>query len=91
MAIQNTRFVLQAVANNKLRHEIMQEFMLVNDSVTVACEVPVLLDKDNLLHYKNQLGFQIPLTLEEEEVLTGHIDLIQVRNGMIHNMDYKPS
>jgi len=35
---------MQAVANNKLRHQILQEFMLVNDSVTVAIEVPVLLD-----------------------------------------------
>ena len=48
MAVQNTRFVLQAVANNKLRHKILQEFMLVNDSATVAAEVPVLLDKDDL-------------------------------------------
>jgi len=26
----------------------------------------------------------------EEEVITGHIDLIQMRDGMIHIMDYKP-
>lgn len=32
-------FVMQAVTNNKLRHEILQEFMLINDSVTVAAEV----------------------------------------------------
>lgn len=91
LAVQNTNFVLQAVTNNKLRHQILQEFMLVNDSVTIACEVPVLLDKDDLLHYKNQLGFYIPITLEENEILTGHIDLIQIRNDMIHIMDYKPS
>ena len=83
--------MIQAVANNKLRHEILQEFMLVNDSVTVATEVPVLLDKEDLLHYQQELTFNVPLSLEEEEVITGHIDLIQVRNGMIHIMDYKPS
>jgi len=44
-ATQNTKFVMQAVSNNKLRHEILQEFMLINDSVTVATEVPVLLDR----------------------------------------------
>lgn len=90
-ATKIARFVLQAVADNKLRHEILQEFMLVNDSVTVAAEVPVLLDKDDLLHYQNELGFMVPLALEDEEVITGHIDLIQIRNGMIHIMDYKPS
>jgi hypothetical protein len=29
-AIKNAKFVLQAVANNKLRHEVLQEFMLVS-------------------------------------------------------------
>lgn len=89
-AIRNTRFVTQAVANNKLRHEILQQFMLVNDSVTVAVEVPVLLEKDDIIHYQNELGFQVPIELKDREVITGHIDLIQVRNGMIHIMDYKP-
>jgi len=32
--------VLQAVNENKLRHETLQRFMLANDSVTVACEPP---------------------------------------------------
>jgi len=82
---------MQAVTNNKLRHEILQEFMLINDSVTVATEVPVLLDKDDLLHYKNSLNFIVPITLEDEEIITGHIDIVQIRNGMIHILDYKPS
>lgn len=90
-AIKNTNFVLQAVANNKLRHEILQEFMLVNDSVTVAAEVPVLLDKDDVLHYKNSLNFIMPISLEDDEIITGHIDILQIRNGMIHILDYKPS
>ncbi|MEK6645932.1 MAG: PD-(D/E)XK nuclease family protein [Candidatus Firestonebacteria bacterium] len=90
-ATQNTRFVMQAVANNKLRHEILQEFMLVNDSVTIATEVPILLDKDDLLHYKNSLNFSVPITLEDDQIITGHIDIVQIRNGMIHIMDYKPS
>jgi len=85
------RFVMQAVANNKLRHEILQEFMLANDSVTVATEVPVLLDYEDILHFENQLNWQVPLGLKEDEVVTGHIDLIQIRNGTVHIMDYKPS
>jgi len=91
MAVKNTNFVLQTVANNKLRHQILQEFMLVNDSVTVATEVPVLFDRDDLLHYKNSLNFDVPLDLRDGEAITGHIDFIQIRNGAIHILDYKPS
>ncbi len=97
-AVKNTRLILQAVANNKLRHEVLEEFMLINDSVTVATEVPVLLDEDDLRHYQNELGFEIPLNLADmsnksytTNVLTGHIDLVQIRNGVIHILDYKPS
>ncbi len=85
------RFVMQAVSNNKLRHQILEEFMLVNDSVTVGVEVPVLLDRDDILHFQNQLNWQVPIDLSEEEAVTGHIDIVQVRNGTIHIMDYKPS
>jgi len=91
MAGKIVRFVLQAVANNKLRHQILQEFMLVNDSVTVGVEVPVLLGQDDILHFQNQLNWQVPIDLADEEVITGHIDIVQVRNGTIHIMDYKPS
>ena len=86
-------FILQAISNNKLRHETLQEFMLYNDSCTVAVEVPVLLDNNDIKHYKHELNFEIPieLRLDEGEHITGHIDLIQIRNGMIHIMDFKPS
>lgn len=91
-AIKNARFVLQAVANNKLRHEILQEFMLINDSVTVAVEIPILLGKEDISHFKNSLKFNVPLELAtSKEYITGHIDLIQIRNGMIYIMDYKPN
>jgi transposase-like protein len=128
-AVKNTRLVLQAVANNKLRHEVLQNFMLVNDSVTVAAEVPVLLDSDDITHYQNHLGFNIPdklitntqprnnqsttndqssddlidnsnidhslsveqLNVENCPVITGHIDLVQIRNGAVHILDFKPS
>lgn len=90
-ASKMANLVLQAVADNKLRHEILQEFMIVNDSVTVSTEIPVLLDRDDVLHYKNELNFEVPLELQEEEIITGHIDILQVRNGSIHIIDYKPS
>lgn len=91
MAIRNTRLILQAVANNKLRHKTVQQFMLTNDSVTVAAEVPVLLDGDDILHYRQTLGFDVPLEVKDGEVITGHIDIVQIRNGSIHILDYKPS
>lgn len=90
-ACEMARFVLQAVANNNERHQRLQEFMLFCDSVTVATEVPILMDKEDLDHYKTMLGFKVPIDLEEGKVITGHIDFIQVRNGAIHILDYKPS
>ncbi len=79
---------LQAVQNNKERHEVLERFMLANDSVTVAVEVPIYFTPEDLEHMKAVLGFTIPLTLEK--TLTGHIDIVQVRNGAVHILDYKP-
>jgi transposase-like protein len=83
-------FVLQSVATNKLRHETLQEFMLLNDSVTVAVEVPIVLSARDVSHMKEALGFAIPFTLPRGAAITGHIDFVQIRNGMVHILDYKP-
>ena len=64
--------------------------MLYNDSVTVATEVPVYLTRDDMEHMRTQLGFDVPMpTLPK--LITGHIDFIQIRNGMIHLLDFKPN
>lgn len=89
--VKTTNFITQAVSNNKARHETLQEFMIANDTVTVAAELPILLDFQDIRHYKYKLNFEIPITLKENEYITGHIDLIQVRNGSIYILDYKPS
>ncbi len=94
-------FVLQAVKDNKQRHEQLQRFFIANDSVTVATEVPVYIRKEDVVHMENDLGFKIsddgnielkghknPVAIPK--LLTGHIDLIQVRNGQVHLLDYKP-
>ena len=124
-------FVLQAVKDNKQRHEQLQRFMLANDSVTVATEVPVYIRKEDIEHLENDLGFQIlehasetqnpksearnpkqtrnhkilnsetgaetgfltikgRKTIGLPKLLTGHIDLVQIRNGQVHLLDYKP-
>lgn len=79
---------LQAVSDNKERHKALQKFMLCNDSVTVAVEVPVYMDDLDVMHMQDELKFKIPLKLDK--VLTGHIDILQIRNGAVHIMDYKP-
>jgi ATP-dependent exoDNAse (exonuclease V) beta subunit len=85
------RFVMQAVANNKERHRWLQDFSLFCDSTTIAVEVPVLLDKEDLEHFRFILGFEVPFEIVKEGVITGHIDILQLRNGIIHIMDFKPS
>ena len=81
--------ILQTVTHNKRRHDTLQRFMLATDSVTVAIEVPIYLTPEDITHMQRELGFTIPLSLEA--TLTGHIDLLQIRNGRIHILDYKPN
>ena len=62
--------------------------------MTVATEVPVLLNEDDILHFRDNLGFDVPIELQKEArypVITGHIDILQIRNGAIHILDYKPN
>ena len=94
-------FVLQAVKDNKQRHEALQKFMIANDSVTVATEVPVYIRKEDIEHMENVLNFTVldgdglelkgGVRAEGRILLTGHIDIVQVRNGQIHILDYKPN
>ena len=127
-AVRLAQLVLQAVNNNRERHEILQKFMLANDSVTVAAEVPVYIDSDDVDHMKIALGFEIPDifrssadvevapaadspdvhkntggdlpstegnggtgTAGGRQIITGHIDFLQIRNGSVHILDYKPN
>ena len=142
-AVKTCKFVLQSVKERKNRHNAIQKFMLYNDSVTVATEVPVYIDREDLLHLQTQLGFEMynrviarrndfSLSLRASakqsnnkiatsktsrndkeieiaasktsrndnvetlhatslpKLITGHIDILQIRNGQIHILDYKP-
>lgn len=60
--------------------------MLINDSVTVAVEIPVFLTEADLEYYRSR-RFDLSF---ECSVVTGHIDVLQIRNGHIHILDYKP-
>jgi len=85
-ATRMATLVVPSAANNRKRHERLQRFMLINDSVTVAVEVPVFLTRDDLA-YHQQCGFDLNF---RSEAITGHIDFLQIRNGYIHILDYKP-
>jgi len=125
-ATKLAKFALESVKENKERHDALQRFMLANDSVTVATEVPVYIRREDLGHMQTQLGFelyksakaessksQFPISKEISNIksqisnkkseklelmkidelpklITGHIDILQIRNGMIHILDYKP-
>lgn len=101
-ANKTAEFVLRSVADNQGRHDALQRFMIANDSVTVATEVPVYIRKEDVEHMENELKFKITtdglLELKGDKqaqrfpkLLTGHIDIVQIRNGMVHILDYKPN
>jgi PD-(D/E)XK nuclease superfamily len=78
--------VLPAAIANKKRHETLQRFMLVNDSATIAVEIPVYLTKEDITYYRDR-GFKLDF---ENDFITGHIDFLQVRDGYLQILDYKP-
>jgi hypothetical protein len=78
--------VLPSASANKKRHETLQRFMLVNDSATIAIEIPVYLTKEDIAYYRDR-GFTLDF---ESDFITGHIDFLQVRDGYLQILDYKP-
>jgi ATP-dependent exoDNAse (exonuclease V) beta subunit len=83
-----TKLALNLTTHNNQRHQVIQDFFLTNDSTTIATEVPVYLTKDDLIYFLSK-GFSLN-PLEYKTPITGHIDLLQIRNGLIHILDYKP-
>jgi ATP-dependent exoDNAse (exonuclease V) beta subunit len=90
-ATDTAALIIPAVGNNKLRHETLQRFMLCNDSVTVAIEIPIWLDEEDIAALEAEHGIELaPRVGASERAITGHIDFLQVRNGCVHILDYKP-
>ncbi|MBI2676326.1 MAG: PD-(D/E)XK nuclease family protein, partial [Candidatus Aenigmarchaeota archaeon] len=79
---------LHLARDNRERHEAIQNFMIANDSVTMACEIPVYLTRHDIGYFRNK-GFAMDFE-NADTPITGHIDILQVRNGLIHILDYKP-
>ena len=78
-----------SVGNNKLRHETLQDFMLANNSSTIAMEIPIWLTEDEISGLEARYGIELAAGGAPRSI-TGHIDFLQVRNGAVHILDYKP-
>jgi len=90
-ATHTAALIIPAVGNNKLRHETLQRFMLANDSVTVAVEIPIWLTEFDIAELEDRYGIELAARAGgRPPVITGHIDFLQVRNGAVHILDYKP-
>jgi hypothetical protein len=89
-ATETAALIIPAVGNNKLRHETLQRFMLANDSVTVAIEIPIWLTEADINALERQHGIELVPKTGNPRVITSHIDFVQVRNGAVHILDYKP-
>jgi transposase-like protein len=88
-ATETAALILPAVGSNYERHPKLQRFMLANDSTTVAVEIPVWLAQDDIAALEKAHGIRL-LSADAESSITGHIDFLQVRNGAVHILDYKP-
>ena len=89
LANKLAKLALNLAKTNKDRHQSIQNFFITNDSTTIAAEIPIYLTHDDLLYFSsrgfmlNPNGFSTPIT--------GHIDILQIRNNLIHILDYKPN
>jgi len=73
LACKMAGFAVQAARDNLERHKLVEQFMIINDKATVACEVPVWYWEKSI-----------------DNGITGHIDILQVRNDLVYILDYKP-
>ena len=67
----------------KTAHSKVQVFMLENDSKTVAVEVPLWLESEEVEFYQS--------LFKTSEPLTGHIDLLRIEGDQVWVLDYKPN
>jgi transposase-like protein len=99
-ATDTAALIIPSVGSNYDRHPRLQRFMLLNDSTTVAVEVPIFLLEDDIAALEDHYGVEIvpkqpvhrarQAFAHKPRFITGHIDFLQVRNGSIHILDYKP-
>ncbi len=66
----------------KSAHSKVEVFMLEKDDKTIAVEVPIWIQADELKNFQE--------LFETDEPLSGHIDILRVESGKIWVWDYKP-
>lgn len=64
------------------RHNKVELFLLQNDDKTIAVEIPIWLETDEIESYEHLMKSKYPLT--------GHIDILRIEDGKIWIWDYKP-
>jgi len=74
-----TRLALQMKKKNQTAHDAVEHFFLYNDSSTICTELPVFLNPHETTSF------------DINTALTGHIDLVQIRNNKLFILDYKPN
>ena len=89
-ATATAALILPTVGSNYERHSKLQRFMLANDSVTVAVEIPIWLGEADIAALEAQHRMELVPQNGSPRSITGHIDFLQVRNGAVHILDYKP-
>ena len=64
-------------------HLKVQMFMLENDKKTIAIEVPIWFEQNELINFRG--------ILKNDEPFTGHIDILRIEDNKIWIWDYKPN
>ena len=71
----------KAIELNGKSHTNVQVFLLNNDKKTIAVEIPIWLENNEMKEFN----------FKEKKHLTGHIDIIRKENNNIWVWDYKPN
>jgi transposase-like protein len=78
------KMALEIAKDNRSRHWAVEKTMIDNDLYTVATEVPVYIyiNKTNMPYLKSLAA--------QSGYISGHIDILQVKDNYIYILDYKP-
>lgn len=90
-AIQMAQLVVPTVGINTQRHPRLQDFMIHADAATLAVEVPLWLSADEIALIEARHRISLVPRGGPSGPITGHADILQLRNGRLHVLDYKPN
>lgn len=90
-AVHMAQLVVPTVGSNAMRHPRLQDFMIHADASTIAVEVPLWLDVTEIANLEAAHQITITQPGQPPQPITGHADILQVRNGRLHILDYKPN